>query len=182
MLERAWRTRPAPDDQQGATTMADLIIISYTDEAKAEAAYAEVQQLQQDLVVQLSGLALVHTADGRVRVESPGSSTTVGSATAGGALFGTIVGLLFFVPFIGFVVGGALGALVSALERTGMNRAFRERVRGVVSEGRSAVVVYATKITADKFAEAIGPFGGEIVQTSLSDEDEALLAHDLVSA
>jgi uncharacterized membrane protein len=162
--------------------MADLIILAYTDEAKAEAAYGKVQELQQDLVVQLAGLALVHTDKGKVRVESPGGNALVSTATASGALFGAIVGLLFFVPFIGFVVGGALGALVSALERTGMNRAFRERVRDVVSDGRSAVVIYATKLTADKFSEAIGPFGGTIVRTSLSDEDEQELAHDLVAS
>lgn len=159
--------------------MADLIILAYTDEAKAEAAYAKVQDLQRDLVVQLAGLALVHKRDGKVRVESPGGSTQVSAATASGALFGTIVGLLFLVPFVGFVVGGALGALVAALERTGMDRAFRERVRDVVTDGRSAVVVYATKLTADRFSEAIGPFGGTIVQTSLSDEAERELAHDL---
>jgi len=162
--------------------MADLIIISYTDERKAEAAYARIQELQADLVVQLAGLALVRTEHGRVRVESPGSSAVVGTATASGALFGAVLGLIFFVPFFGFVLGGALGALVSALERTGMNRAFRERVRDVVGSGTSAVVIYATKLTADKFAEGIAPYGGTIVQTSLSDEDERTLAHDLVSA
>jgi uncharacterized membrane protein len=71
---------------------------------------------------------------------------------------------------------------VTGLERTGMNRAFRDRVRGVVTAGTSAIVVYATKLTADKFAEAIGPFGGTIVQTSLSEEDERTLADDLVAA
>ena len=40
----------------------------------------------------------------------------------------------------------------------------------------------ADKITADKFAERMSPFGGQLLKTSLSEQDEKELAHDLCSA
>jgi len=163
--------------------MADLIVISFDDDAKAVAAYEEVQQLQHDLVVELAGLALVRVDEkGKTHVETPGPAGKVGAGAAGGALFGTLLGLLFFVPFFGLVIGGALGALFAGLDKTGLNAEFRDRVKSAVADGRSAVVVYATKITEDKFGAALSGFGGTIVQTSLSADDEHELAHDMTGA
>jgi len=54
-------------------------------------------------------------------------------------------------------------------------------VQSAVSAGKSAVVIYATKLTADKFAAALAPFHGTIMQTSLSQEAEQELAHDLAA-
>ncbi|RKR76359.1 putative membrane protein [Frondihabitans australicus] len=160
--------------------MADLIILSYQDEAKAEAAFEAVQSLERDLIIELAGLALVHVDDkGKTRVEMPDQGNRVGLAAASGAVFGALIGLFFFVPLVGLVVGGAIGALVARLDKTGVNAAFRDRVKSELARGRSAVVIYATKLTQDKFADALAPFGGTVVQTSLSDDEERELAHDL---
>ena len=37
----------------------------------------------------------------------------------------------------------------------------------------------ASKITEDKFATAMQPYGGQLLQTSLSEQDEADLAAEL---
>ncbi|MEG8036633.1 DUF1269 domain-containing protein [Sphingomonas sp. LR61] len=86
------------------------------------------------------------------------------------------------MPFFGLVIGGALGALFAGLDKTGLNAEFRDRVKSAVADGRSAVVIYATKITEDKFGAALSRFGGTIVQTSLSADDEHELAHDMTGA
>ena len=39
----------------------------------------------------------------------------------------------------------------------------------------------AEKITEDKFAERMAPYGGQLLKTSLSEQDEKELAHDLRS-
>ena len=162
--------------------MADLIVISFDTESEAEAAYNEVQRLQEDLVVELAGLALVKVdGEGKTHVETPGPVGKVGIGVAGGALFGTLLGILFFVPFFGLLVGGLFGGLFAGLDKTGVNAEFRERVRSTVSAGKSAVVLYATKLTEDKFSAALAPYNGTVVQTSLSAEDEHALAHDLTA-
>lgn len=160
--------------------MADLIVIAFDTEAQAEGAYEEIQVLQRDLVVQLAGLALVKVDDeGKTKVEYPGTVGNVGAGAAGGALFGTLIGILFFVPVAGLLFGGLMGALFAGIDKTGLNAEFRDRVKSTVSAGKSAVVLYVTKITTDKFAQAIAPFQGIVVQTSLSTEDENELITDL---
>jgi uncharacterized membrane protein len=163
--------------------MADLIVISFDTETQAEAAYTEILRLETDLVVEVAGLALVKVDDhGKTHVETPDPAGKVGVGAAGGALFGTLLGLLFFVPLAGLVLGGLIGGLVAGLDKTGLDSEFRERVRSIVSTGKSAVVIYAIKITEDKFTKALAPFNGTIVQTSLSEEDEHAMAHDLANA
>ena len=162
--------------------MADLIVIAFDSESDAEAAYNTVQQLQDDLVVQLAGLALVKVnSEGKTSVEYPGGVANIGFGAVGGALFGTLIGILFFVPVAGLVVGGLVGALFAGLDKAGMDSEFRGRVQSAVSAGKAAVVIYATKLTADKFAAALAPFHGTIMQTSLSQEAEQELAHDLAA-
>jgi uncharacterized membrane protein len=158
--------------------VSELIVIGYDDHGTATAAYNEVLQLSKDFVVTLSGLALVTVdAEGKSHVETP--QKIVGVSAASGALWGTLIGLLFFVPFAGLIVGGALGALFGKLGKTGINNEFREQVQAMLKPGSSAVVVMASKITEDKFADAMGKYGGELLKTSLSEEDEKELASEL---
>lgn len=61
----------------------------------------------------------------------------------------------------------------------GIDAGFRDRVEHLIEPGHSAVVVMASKITEDKFASAMQPFGGTILKTSLSESDEKELAEEL---
>ncbi len=162
--------------------MTELIVITFENEADAEAAYAKVLNLQKDLVVELAGLALVKVdPSGKTKVETPHS----GDLRAGigkGALFGVLIGLLFFIPVIGAAVGGALGALFAHLDKSPVNAEFREKVQAAVSAGRSAVVVYASSIDEDRFDEGMRSFGGSTVRTSISEEEEDRLTHDAAAA
>ncbi len=158
--------------------MSELIIIGYDDHDAAKRAYDQVQVLQRDYVVDLSGLALVTVdAEGKNHVETP--SKIVGVSAASGALWGTLLGILFLVPVVGLIVGGALGALFGSLDKSGIDNAFRARVQSMLSPGKAAVVIMANKITEDKFASAMQPYGGEVLQTSLSEDDERELAAEL---
>ena len=158
--------------------MSELIIIGYDDHETAGKAYDKVLELQRDFVVDLNGLAVVRVdADGKKHVDTP--AKVVGLSSASGALWGMIFGLLFLVPGFGFVVGGLMGAMSGKLSQIGINRAFKERVDAVLEPGKAAVVVMARKITEDKFAAGLAPFGGTVIQTSLSEADEQELAGEL---
>lgn len=158
--------------------MSELIIIGYDDQDSAKKAYDQVLTLQRDFVVNLNGLALVSVdADGKKHVETP--SRIVGVSAASGALWGAVLGILFLVPGVGMLLGGALGALMGKLSRSGINDQFKTRVEGLLTPGKTAVVLMASKLTEDKFASAMKPFGGTVLQTSLSDEDEKELADEL---
>lgn len=158
--------------------MSDLIIIGYDDHDTAKRAYDQVLELNRDHIVDLSGLAVVTVdSDGHSHVDTPGKLVAGGAAS--GALWGTLLGLLFLAPFAGALVGGALGALFGKLGKSGIDDQFRDRVRAMLTPGKAAVVVMSRQRTEDKFADALKPFGGEILQTSLSHEQEKELADEL---
>ncbi|RYV50799.1 DUF1269 domain-containing protein [Pengzhenrongella frigida] len=158
--------------------MSELIVIGYDDQQTATSAYNEVIGLQKDFVVQLTGLALVQVdSAGKTHVETP--TKIVGVSAASGALWGMIIGLLFLVPFVGLALGGAMGALMGKLGKSGVNDEFRSQVKSLLKPGGAAVVVMASKITEDKFADAMSKYGGTLLKTSLSESDEKELAHEL---
>jgi len=157
--------------------MSDLIVIGYENPQTARQAYEQVQRLQQDFVVELSGLAIVDVdADGKTHVDTP--KRIIGASAVSGALFGLLLGVLFFIPGM-VLLGGAVGALMGKLSKSGIDAQFRDRVEHLVEPGHSAVVIMATKITEDKFATAMQPFGGTLLKTSLSESDEKELAEEL---
>ena len=158
--------------------MSELIVIGYDDQAVATQAYNQVIDLQKDFVVQLTGLAIVRVdAEGKSHVETP--QKIVGVSAASGALWGMIIGLLFLVPFFGLALGGAMGALMGKMSKTGIDDQFRSQVQSMLKPGGAAVVVMASKITDDKFADAMKQYGGDLLKTSLSEEDEKELASEL---
>ena len=157
--------------------MSDLIVIGYDSPQNARQAYERVQSLQQDFIVDLRGLAIVEVdADGKTHVDTP--NRIIGASAAAGAIFGLLLGLLFFVPGM-VLLGGAIGALTGRLNKSGIDAEFRSRVENLIEPGHSAVVIMASKITEDKFAAAMQPFGGTILKTSLSESDEKELAEEL---
>ena len=95
-----------------------------------------------------------------------------------GALFGLLIGVLFFIPGMA-LLGGAVGALMGVLNKSGIDAQFRDRVEHLLEPGHSAVVIMASKVTEDKFASAMQPFGGTILKTSLSESEEKELAEEL---
>jgi uncharacterized membrane protein len=158
--------------------MSELIVIGYNDQASATQAYDKVLELNKDFVVKLTGLAVVDVdAEGKSHVHTP--QKIVGVSAAGGAMWGMLIGLLFFVPGVGLLLGGAMGALFGKLGKSGVNEQFRSQVQDMLKPGSAAVVIMAEKITEDKFADAMGPFGGTVLKTSLSEEDEKELASEL---
>ena len=155
-----------------------LIVIGYDNHDQAVAAYNEVFEMQGDFVLELQGVAIVNVdSEGTSHVETP--RKIVGMSAASGALWGMLIGLLFFVPFFGLALGGLMGALFGKLGKSGINDEFRAQVNGLLEPGHSAVVIMASNITEDKFAYRIGKFGGRLLKTSLSDEEEQELAHEL---
>jgi uncharacterized membrane protein len=89
-----------------------------------------------------------------------------------------LIGLLFFVPGM-VLLGGTIGALIGKFNKSGINAEFRNRVEHLIEPGHSAVVIMAAKVTEDKFTQAMRPFGGTVLQTSMSDADEQELAEEL---
>jgi uncharacterized membrane protein len=101
------------------------------------------------------------------------------AATGGawGAMWGILIGLLFFNPLLGFMTGAAVGAgvLAGALADYGINDDFIRSLGETLEPGTSALFVLVRRATLDKVLPELRPFGGKIIHTSLSQEQEARL-------
>jgi uncharacterized membrane protein len=161
--------------------MAELVVIGYRDEGTAQRVMAELGRLQQDMVVQMAGAAVVvKEPNGKLDVTSPTRATGAGAVSGG--LWGLIIGLLFFFPIGGMIVGGALGALFGKMADLGIKDEFKQQVSEMMQPGTAAVVMMFTKATPDKTLEALAPFGGNVLKTSLSAETERHLEETLAAS
>ncbi|MEW1904332.1 DUF1269 domain-containing protein [Streptomyces sp. NPDC086147] len=159
--------------------MSELIVIGYEDHAVAREAFKAVQQLRDDHVVELNGLAVVRVdQDGETHVDTPAKTEEIALSATAGALWGLVFGMIVLTPGIG-VVGAALGGLIGKLNQMGVDRGFRQKVSDLLAPGSAAVVIMASKITEDRFAAAMEPFGGTVLKTSLSEESERELSEQL---
>ncbi|KOX36472.1 MULTISPECIES: DUF1269 domain-containing protein [unclassified Streptomyces] len=159
--------------------MSELIVIGYDDHAVARKAFKTVQKLRDDHVVELKGLAVVRVdEDGETHVDTPAKSEEIALSATAGALWGLVLGMIVLTPGIG-VVGAALGGLIGKLNQMGVDRGFRQKVSDFLEPGSAAVVVMASKITEDRFATAMEPFGGTVLKTSLPEQSERELAEQL---
>jgi uncharacterized membrane protein len=65
-----------------------------------------------------------------------------------------------------------MGAALGAAWRLGLKDDFKQRVQNLVQPGTSALMVIVRKITPDKFIEALRPYGGTVLKTSLPRDAE----------
>ena len=93
--------------------------------------------------------------------------TAVGAASGG--VWGALIGMLFLNPLL----GAGAGALSGKFTDIGINDQFMKDAAASLSPGQAAPCVLVRKVTADKVLPAMAPFGGKVLQTSLSGEQEA---------
>jgi uncharacterized membrane protein len=75
--------------------------------------------------------------------------------------------------------GAGLGALMGKVEKTGIDRAFQDRVREMLKPGTSALFMIIEKATPDRAVAALSQYGGTVLKSSLSKDAEAQLQEAL---
>jgi uncharacterized membrane protein len=61
----------------------------------------------------------------------------------------------------------------------GIRKDFQDKVGELLTPGKAALFMVVKKVTEDRVLPEMAAFGGEILRTSLSVEDEEELAHEL---
>ena len=154
--------------------MSDLIAIGYPDETTADMAADEARRLAKDLIIEPDAIAvIVRDREGRFHVRT--SHHMVGAGATWGMFWGLLFGLLFFIPVFGMAIGAGLGALMGKVTKSGIDKQFQDQVRGMLQPGTSALFLMLEKVTPDKAVEAMSKYGGTVLKTSLSKDDEAAL-------
>ena len=158
--------------------MASLIIIAYDTEATAEAARKKLFELQKEYLIELGdAVVAVRQPDGQVKLNQLVNMTAAGAVSGG--MWGALIGLLFLNPLLGAAVGAGAGALSGRYKDVGIDDNFMKEAAGALRPGQAALCVLVRKVTADKVLPAMATFGGKVLSTNLSNEQEAKLQEAL---
>jgi uncharacterized membrane protein len=136
-----------------------------------------------DILERLQSQSLIKVADGAIVSWEAGAkrpkTTQLTSVAVGGALggsfWGLLFGLIFFMPLLGMAIGAASGALAGSLANVGIDNAFVKRIRDDITPGTSALFALTSDAVVDKVAQAFQGKGGRLLETNLSNEQEATL-------
>jgi uncharacterized membrane protein len=154
--------------------MATMVVFAFKDETSAEQMRDKLIGLQKLHLISLADAAVVvRKPDGKVKVKQ--AVSLVGAGALGGAFWGLLIGMLFWVPWLGMAIGAASGALGGALSDHGLDDEFIKEVGAKIEPGHSALFLLVESWTEDKVMDEISGFDAEVLQTSLSKEDEAKL-------
>ncbi len=154
--------------------MSDLIVIAYDDEFKAEEVRLTLAKLQVEHLIELEDAAVVVKDEhGKIKLKQAVNLTSAGAASGG--FWGLLIGILFFNPLLGAAVGAASGALAGAFSDIGVDDNFIRDLGETLQPKSSALFVLVRKVTPDKVLEEVGKFGGKVLRTSLTKDEESQL-------
>ena len=161
--------------------MSTLIAIAYPDVATAEQVRQELVEATREHLAELQDAVVVeHEPGGKIKLRQARSTT--GAGAAGGALWGGLIGLLFLAPLLGMAFGAAGGAMAGKMADFGVDDDFMKTLGAKLEPGTAALIVLGSTQARDKVIQRISPYGGEVLQSSLSNEAEQQLREALGSS
>jgi uncharacterized membrane protein len=154
--------------------MSTLMVLAFDNETGALEMREDLKRMQKEHIVELEDAAVViRKPDGKVKVKQ--AVSLVGKGALGGAFWGMLIGLLFFMPWLGLAVGALSGAFVSSLADVGVDDGFIKRVGSTIEPGHSAIFLLIREATPDKLLEELKKYDCQVLHTSLSSRDEEKL-------
>lgn len=154
--------------------MADLVVIAFPTEAKAEEVRQKLLGMQKEYLIELGDAVIaIKDANGRIKLNQLLGTTAVGAVS--GAFWGSLIGLIFLMPLAGAAIGAASGAIGGALTDVGINDKWMKEVAAAIQPGTAALFLLIRKVTADKVLEGLRGEGGTVMRTSLDQTKEAAL-------
>ncbi|MEA5510090.1 DUF1269 domain-containing protein [Crocosphaera sp. UHCC 0190] len=155
--------------------MATLTVWKFNTADGAEKALTKLAPLQKEHVIEIKDAATVSWPEGKKKPKTKQAINLVGLGALDGAFWGLLFGLIFFCPIFGIALGASMGALGGSLKDYGINDNFINDVKSKVTEGTSALFLFTGNVTLDKVEEALGDTTAELIQSNLSNEEEAKL-------
>src|SRR5262252_2200651 len=99
--------------------MSTLVVIEYDDPFKAEEVRLSLMKMQKDYLIDLEdAVVAVKDQKGKVRLHQAVNLTAAGAASGG--FWGTLIGIIFLNPLLGFAMGAGAGAISGALTDIGI--------------------------------------------------------------
>jgi len=169
--------------------MAELVIVGFDNPTDADRVLTELTRLQKEYLIDLEdAVVAIRSPDGVVRIKQSVNLVSLGAASGGlrGAMWGSLIGLLFLNPLAGLAIGGAVGAGSGALSGNlidyGINDDFIKSIGNTLKPETSALFLLIRKSQPEKVLAELSGFKGHVIRSSLSPEQEAKLQAALSKA
>lgn len=172
--------------------MAQLLVVGFKkDMYRASEVLNQLEMLNDNWVVDLhDAVAVYRENNGKLRVDHSFQPTTREGAAMGG-LMGSLIGLTLAIPFTGGAsaavagalaasagIGGVLGAGAGAMDASwwkdefGIPDDFVQEVGAMIQPGDSAIYALVRSARPEIVAEEFRGFGGTILRTTLSRDQQ----------
>src|SRR5260370_31899148 len=103
--------------------MSTLVVVGYDDPYKAEDVRLKLRKPQSEYLLDLEdAVVAVKDEKGKVKLHQALNLTATGAVSGG--FWGSLIGLIFLNPLLGFAIGATAGAVSGALTDVGINDHF----------------------------------------------------------
>jgi len=166
--------------------MGQLVVLGFDGMSAAGEVLNKVRSLKAQHLLELEDAVVVERdAEGVVHMKQAVNLTRLGAASGGlsGAFWGMLVGLLFLNPLAGMAIGAGAGAGAGALSGSlmdyGVNDDFVKKLAETIPNNSSALFVLMRDATMDKVVAEIQQWNPRVLNTSMSNDQEAKLVEAL---
>lgn len=154
--------------------MTDMVVLAFDNADDAQKVREKLVDLNNQYLLRLDqAVEVVRGKDGQVKVKE--EPTLTGAGAIGGAFWGLLIGLVFFVPAVGMAVGAASGAIAGHFAKYGITNEFMSQINEAIKPGQSALIILAEDVRADRVIPMLSTYHPRIVRTSLTLEQEKAL-------
>jgi uncharacterized membrane protein len=157
--------------------MNTLIVIAYPEEQRAVEVLTTLKQLRSNMMGLEDAFYVTKDIEGDTKVHHSVHLTRKGAGW--GALGGLLIGALLFTPIALAVVGAAAGALFVKLADMGIDQKFVKDLSAQLKPNSSAIFLLVRNVSPDKVIASLRPYGGTILDTTLTKEAEEDLEANL---
>jgi uncharacterized membrane protein len=149
--------------------MTTFTVWKFDDPDGAERAMKILKGAETDGIVKIDDHATVIWPMGAAQPTSKHGHEGVWRGTGWGAIWGLLIGALFFLPVAGGLAGAALGALSKRTEDAGITKEQLEKIRTEVTEGTSALFLVTEQGDLDRLGERFHGLHNKLIATNLTE-------------
>ena len=114
--------------------MSTLVAVGYNEAFKADEVLLKLRKLQQEYLIDLEDAAVaIKDAQGKLKLHQTNNLTAAGAIRGG--FWGSLIGLIFLCPALGFAVGATTGAITGALTDVGIGNDFMKELAATMTPG-----------------------------------------------
>ena len=154
--------------------MSTFVAVCYPDPHRAHEVRLELIKLQAEYLLDIEdAVVAVKDEDGKIKLHQPVNMTAQGAVSGG--LWGSLIGLLFLNPLLGLGIGAAAGAVSGALTDIGISDDLMKDLADKLQPQTSVLFALVRNATPDKVIERVQQYGGTVLQSNLTHDDQSKL-------